>query len=1215
MASDEGEEELLRAVALQNANAILIERRRAEEKLARSLAMMRATLESTTDGILATDGDGRVTGSNQNYRELWQIPSDVMDSLDHHKLVDFCARQFDDPNPFRSRIEEIYATSPPESLDVLELTDGRVFERHSRIQYVGGQNVGRVWSFRDITERRRAADALRKQSEWLRVTLSSIGDAVITTGPDGKVLFLNRVAEALTRWRQDQAQGRPLHEVFRIINEHSRQVTANPADRALQEGRIVGLANHTLLIAKDGTETPIDDSAAPIRDDQGRHYGAVLVFRDIGERRKAELALRQSERELSDFFENASVGLHWVGPDGTILRVNRAELDLLGYDREEYIGRNIAEFHADQDVIADILRRLTAGEVLRDYESRLRCKDGSIKYVLIDSSVLWRDGRFAHTRCFTRDITDRKRADETQARLAAIVESSQDAIISKGIDQRIVSWNTGAERLFGHSAQDAIGQSITLIIPPDRHNEEAAIIERLRRGERIEHYETVRISKAGRLIDVSLTISPVRDGNGRIIGASKIVRDITDRKQIELAISRSEAQFRQLADALPQLIWTARPDGFVDYYNERWYEFTGFPRDEFGDQSWKPILHPDDLQRCVDTYYGCIRSGKLYQIECRFKDRRSDGYRWFLSRAHPVRDEQGQIVRWIGTYTDIDDNKRTEETTRFLADASAALAELSDYKRTLQKVAGLAVPHFADWCAIDMQEADGTIQRLAVSHSNPAQIEVVQDLFRRYPPQSTDPHGVMNVLRTGKSEWMAKIQDSLLAGLARDREHFEMMRRIGLKSYICTPLRSRDLILGVITFAMAESGRIYDVKDLAAAEDLAQRAAIAIENANLLAALKNSDRRKDEFLAMLAHELRNPLAPIRNAVQIFRSERLAVPELLWATDVIDRQVHQMTRLVDDLLDVSRITRGKIELRKEPVELAVVLNNAVEASRPLIEKWGHELTVSIPTEPIVLQADPTRLAQVFLNLLNNAAKYMDSGGHIWVSAERQDEQALIRVLDTGIGIPAEMLSHIFDIFTQVEHSLERSEGGLGLGLTLVQQLVEMHGGSVEACSDGVGKGSEFLVRLPIPVNTHDGEAGRVPDGCKSTVALTSRRILIVDDNRDSADTMGMLLRDMGNEVRTAYDGLEAVAAATAYQPEVVLLDIGLPKLNGYEAARRIRNQPGGDEMLLIALTGWGQEEDRRRSRHAGFDHHLTKPVEFGILEKLLAEFNPHRPRND
>jgi len=821
-----------------------------------------------------------------------------------------------------------------------------------------------------------------------------------------------------------------------------------------------------------------------------------------------------------------------------------------------------------------------------------------------------------------RDVTERRLAEErlrrgeadlariaeTESRLATIVQCSDDAIMSKSLDGTIRSWNAGAERIFGYTAEEMVGRSILLLIPADRTREEAEISARMARGERIDHYETVRIAKGGRRLHVSISISPIRDAAGRVVGASKIARDVTAQREAEQGRRRSEEQFRQLADALPQIVWSARPDGVLEYCNDRWFEFVGAKRGDPGAQSWLPILHPDDLQRSMETWDGCIRSGNLFQIEYRFRDRRTGGYRWFLARAFPLRDDDGRIVHWIGTCTDIDDTKATEERTRFLADASAELAVLTDYRTTLQKVAGLSVPYFADWCAVDVQEADGSIQRVAVAHRDPARVALAHELFRRHPPRPDDAHGVARVLRSGESEWVPFIPDALRAGPVQDEEQARMTRELGLKSYICTPLRSRRGTVGALTFATAESGRVFDANDVAAAEDLASRAAIAIDNAQLLATLKESDRRKDEFLAMLAHELRNPLAPIRNSVQIFRAHGMPVPDLQWATEVIDRQVRQMTRLVDDLLDVSRITRGRIELRRQPVDLSEVVASAVEASRPLIDKWRHELTVTIPPRPIRLDADPTRLAQVLSNLLNNAAKYMDHGGRIVLTAAQEGGDVVISVRDTGIGIKKDMLTRVFDMFMQGDPGSERSEGGLGIGLTLVRRLVELHGGSVEARSDGPGKGSEFRVRIPV-AGESGGAAARSPETRAASPA--PRRILVVDDNHDAAESLRLLLRTTGNEVNTAHDGIEAVGAAAAFRPEIVLLDLGLPKISGYEAAHRIRAQPGGDEMVLVALTGWGHEEDRRRSLDAGFDVHMTKPVEFAALRRVLADFEALR----
>lgn len=368
--------------------------------------------------------------------------------------------------------------------------------------------------------------------------------------------------------------------------------------------------------------------------------------------------------------------------------------------------------------------------------------------------------------------------------------------------------------------------------------------------------------------------------------------------------------------------------------------------------------------------------------------------------------------------------------------------------------------------------------------------------------------------------------------------------------------------------------------------------------------LSEADRQKNEFLALLAHELRNPLAPLRSSLQIMRLSEGTNATLDQARIVMERQVSQLIRLVDDLLDVSRISRGKITLRKEPVELATVLNHAVETSRPAIEAFGHELTVALPSQSVLLDADHTRIEQVFANLLNNAAKYGGRNGHIRLTARCQGLDVEVSVQDSGIGIPPDTLPKVFDMFTQADHSLERSQGGLGIGLTLVKRLVEMHGGKVTAFSEGQDRGSEFIVRLPMLL---DGVKERQPPELTADVpTLTAKRILIVDDNQDAALSLATLLGLMGNDIQTAHDGLDAVAQAEKLRPEIILLDIGLPKLNGYDVCRAIRAQDWAKEIKIVALSGWGQQEDRRRSREAGFDAHFVKPVDLAALVKRLVD---------
>jgi PAS domain S-box-containing protein len=613
---------------------------------------------------------------------------------------------------------------------------------------------------------------------WFSTALKSIGDAVIATDEQGRVLFMNPVAEALTGWSDGEAHGKDLAEVFHIINEATREALEHPVEKVLANGRIVGLANHTVLIARGGGELPIDDSAAPIVDDAGRIVGVILVFRDVAEKRQAELL---------------------------------------------------------------------------------------------------------------------------NERLAALVESSDDIIASKTLDGVITSWNRGAERLLGYTAEEVIGRHVSMLMPPELVEDVSRILDRIRRGEKVDHYQTKRRRKDGTVIDVSLTVSPIRDPSGRVVGASKIGRDITQQKLIEA--ERLEAE-----------------------------------------------------------------------------------------------------------------------------------------------------------------------------------------------------------------------------------------------------------------------------------------------------------RRKDEFLAMLAHELRNPLAAINGAAQLFG--RLETEEELeWAKDVVLRQVKHLARLIDDLLDVSRISRGKIGLRKEVINLSPVVSGAVEAVRPLLEERKHELSVSLVNSGLQLEADPVRLEQILVNLLTNAAKYTDAGGCISLTVRRQGADIIIKLRDTGIGITPELLPRVFDLFVQGDRTMARSEGGLGIGLTLVQKLAEMHGGSVAAASEGPGKGSEFTVRLPAV----DEPAARKPSprGAPPRVAHQSSRVLVVDDNLDNAGGLSRLLRLLGHDVQEVYDGPAAIEAARAHRPEVVLLDIGLPGMDGYEVLKRLRAEECCKDALIIAVTGYGQPEDLGRSKEAGFDHHLVKPVDYDALMSLFA----------
>ena len=679
----------------------------------------------------------------------------------------------------------------------------------------------------EVAERRRAEEETRRQRDWLHVTLASIGDAVIATDAVGNVTFLNPVAEELTGWRQAEATGRLLDSVFKIVNEETRRPVETPVQKVLQEGRVVGLANHTVLIAKDGSERPIDDSAAPIRDEKGSVVGVVLVFRDVSGRKGADETLRKQSERQRLLWEAAAVLLTTEEPDA-------------------------------------MLRGLFA-------------------------------------------------------------------------------------KLGPHFKLDT--------------------------------YFNFMVNDAG--------------------------------------------------DALR-------------------------------------------LESCIGVPDETVRS---------------------IQRL-----EFGQAI--CGTVA---------------------------------------------------------LRR--------------QPIVAEHIQESDDPKA-------------------------------QLVKSFGIRVYACNPLLTDDELLGTLSFA-SRSRDQFDAEEVEFLRTISHYVTVAYERLRLVAALREADRRKDEFLAVLAHELRNPLAPIRNALQIMSLAGDNAEAVGQARSLMERQVGQMVRLIDDLLDVSRITRGKLELRKQPVELKAVVESAVEACRPLVEQLQHRFTVSLPPKPVMLEGDPTRLAQVVSNLLNNAAKFMEAGGDIRLTAEVEGSDVVLRVKDTGMGISPDALPRLFQMFMQADRSLEKTHGGLGIGLNLAKRLTEMHGGSIAARSEGVGKGSEFIVRLPVLI------AAGLPqprvadkDGIASGIRL---RILVADDNHDAANTLAAMLRIMGHEVRIAHDGQQAVSTAFDYQPDVAILDIGMPRLNGYDAAQAIKRQQ--QDVLLVALTGWGQEDDKRRSQESGFDYHLTKPADPILLGKILAAVKP------
>lgn len=602
-------------------------------------------------------------------------------------------------------------------------------------------------------------------------------------------------------------------------------------------------------------------------------------------------------------------------------------------------------------------------------------------------------------------------------------------------------------------------------------------------------------------------------------------------------------------------------------------------------------------RRAIDTGQPVVDEEVQGIIPGRPKERR-----FSLCSYYPVHNEGGELLGVNVAVQDITRRKQAEADTLFLLDVGECIRFAANADELLWAVAVALGEHLkvsrCGFIEVDAENDLFTVQRDYHPH--------VPSLLGSYPLHALSP-SVTTAASSGQTPAIADVD-----GDERTVEYVKTYRQFGVQAFVAAPMLRDGRLVSALMVATIDRHE-WSEREISLVNVVAERTWLAVEKLRLDnalresdAALRDADRRKDEFLATLAHELRNPLSLVRNVITLERTPGVPESDPHWGHNIIDRQINYLTRLTDDLFDVSRITREKLALQREPLNLAEVIGAAVESSRPLIDQRNHELTVTMSQNSVYVEADRVRLTQVFMNLLNNAAKYTQNPGHIWLNVEQAGDTVIVRVKDTGIGIASENLPHVFDLFYQVDRSFTRSEGGLGLGLTLVHRLVEMHRGKVEVRSDGVNRGSEFIVHLPVLPYEALQEPSEEDSGNGSTIGNPCRRILVADDFPQSAEILARLLRQDGNDVRVAQDGIEAVETAAQFRPDVAVLDLAMPKLNGYDAARMIREQPWGKSMLLIALSGWGHQLDRLRTKEAGFDAHLTKPAKYETLMELLDQ---------
>jgi PAS domain S-box-containing protein len=760
----------------------------------------------------------------------------------------------------------------------------------------------------------------------------------------------------------------------------------------------------------------------------------------------------------------------------------------------------------------------------------------------------------------------RRSADRSQADLAYLIRSTADAITIETVDGAIRCWNDGAQRVYGYSADEVLRRPISILVPADRQDEERAIWQRLKQGQSIDHFQTVRVRKDRRPVDISLSISPVCDDKNNVIGAFRIARDVAitvpergtaPRIDVALPEQRRRLQLALTASGAGAFRFDLRTTAFeYDDALARLWDLSGVS--ELADVTAAlDRIYPDDRARFVSAIHRCAQEGGDFDLEHRIM-LSSGGVRWVANKGKSFLDEAGRPDYLTGVSVDVTQRKRAEDALReseerFRTFANGIPSIL--WERGLQ---GESVYLNQVWF-------DYTGQRPGTRDA--------QDWFQCYHPED-QPRLLAQRVENGRPQ-----EERAYDLEARIRRHDGVYRWFQVR---CAPIRNAD---GAV---VKWGGTCTDIDDQKRAEQ----------------ALREADRQKDNFLATLAHELRNPLMPIENAANIVKTNAGDNARLRYAGDVIARQVSHVSHLVDDLLDVSRIAQGKMTLDLRRCDVRTIVTRAVEMTRRGIEAKAHELRIDLPPEERFVLGDAARLIQLVSNLIDNAVKYTPPKGTIRISMRSEDAHVLIQVDDTGVGIAPELLPRIFDLFVQGEQNRTGSEGGLGIGLSLVKSLVQLHHGQVSVKSDGPGRGTEFSVRLPlIAALTQSDNAASNEERRES--ASAPRRVLIVEDYRDAADSLALLLKDLGHDVRTVYDGGNALRNAIEFLPDIAILDIDLPTVTGHELSRLFRQEPHLQRTVIVAMSGHGREPDRERARAAGFDHHLLKPPDMNELIAIIA----------
>ncbi len=1188
-------------------------------------------LDSITDGFACFDREGRYTYINPSGAKLL-----------NHRAENLVGQYLWDvfPESVGSSFYRGYHRALAEGRTIELEEDYPPLQKRFKVRFFPHRE-GLCAYFRDKGEGAESARMeLHQERDFLAAVVNAIPNLVVILDRQGRIVSFNQACETTTGYSFAEVQGLYVWERLVVPEEIEsiKRVFENLRSTATPKEYIND------WLTKEGDRRAIAWSNTVLRDAQGEMEYIIGTGIDISDRYAAEAALRQSTERFRIAAENTSDLIYeWEIATGRVEWFGNID-EQLGYQEGGFARTRQAwldRLHpSDREGVENAIDRHLQTREPFDEEYQIQRADGIYLYWSDRGTALWDDqGRPYKWIGATTDITLRQWAQSEIIKLNRTLKRRVKELqtLLKFIPIGIaISEDPHCERIrFNSVLADNLGISSPVLshfnpLPEARadgfklyHNgrelapEECPMRYAATHQVEVLEFEVDAIYEDGRTIEFLTYAAPILDEEGQTRGAVGAFVDITHRKQIEEALRHSEELYRSLAEALPQMIFLCTRGGKLEYCNPSAVNYIGLNLEQILRRSPLEWIHPSDRAEALVHWRNAIATETAYEIEVRLQ--RSDGlYRWHTLRMNPIAGVGDRLLKWLGTATDIDDRKRSRQQERFLARVSSVLANSLDYQTTLDSLAHFTVPSIADWCAIDVVEKDGTIERLAVAHTDPAKEELAQELHRRYPPKKEATRGQANVLRTGQSELYPHIPDSVLVEAASDAEHLRILRELRLHSGMCVPIKARGRTLGTITFVREVGSRCYDRTDLIMAEKLAHRAAIALDNARLYREAQDANRLKDEFLATLSHELRTPLNSILGWAQILRHRRLSEEKMGLALETIERNARLQFQLIEDLLDVSRIITGKLRLNVSSVSLIKAIKEAIKSVRPAAEAKHIQLKTELEHHAGPVSGDRDRLQQIVWNLLSNAIKFTPPEGCVTVILEQFQTSIQIRVIDTGQGIKPEFLPYVFDRFRQADSSSTRAYNGLGLGLAIVRHLTELHGGTVSVDSPGLGQGAMFTVELPLMprcelpdrTESHLLSLESLPE-LNPTTSLEGVRVLVVDDEADARGLLTLVLEECGAQVQAAASVRQALMAIPQFYPQVLISDIAMPEEDGYALIYHIRRMElsAGGYLPAAAVTAYARSEDRTRALKAGYDIHLPKPVDTGeliaVVERLAA----------